>query len=247
MAIVVGAVPASSVTMLGIIQDVCTELGINVPNAVVTSNDPQTLQMLALLNKEGRALSARPSQGWQALQVQTSFTTVANEIQTTLDAVAPGCRFIINDTIWNRSNRRPIFGPLSPQQWQMQKGWFSTGPYSQYRIQNGNIEFVPVPSAGDECYFEYVTKNWVYDGVTMNDAYQNDSDLTYLDDDLLRLGLIYRWKQIKGLDYSENKVEYEDRVNQAIARDTPKSILGMSRMSYSLPPLYIQNGDFPSN
>jgi hypothetical protein len=232
-------------TCLTIVQSVCQELGINVPNAVATSADPQITQMFALLNKEGKALRDRPAEGWQALQLQATFTTVATEIQTTVEAVAPNYRYILNNTIWDRSNRRPIFGPLTPQQWQMQKGWFSTGPYSQYRIQNGNIEFVPVPTAGNSCAFEYATRAWVTDGSLNYVEFTADTQTSLINEELLKLGLLYRWKQVKGLDYSENKIEYEDRVNQAIARDTPKPILAMSRMNYNLPNLYIQDGNFP--
>jgi hypothetical protein len=46
-------------TCLSIIQDVSQELGgFAMPiNAAVTSSDPQVLQLLALLNKEGKELS----------------------------------------------------------------------------------------------------------------------------------------------------------------------------------------------
>jgi len=231
---------------LTIVRDICLELGLTVPNAVVTSSDPQILQMLALLNKEGKYLCERPEQGWQALQLLASFTTVATETQVAIETIAPNYRYILNDTIWNQNNRRPVFGPLSPQQWRMQKGWFSTGPYSQYRVQNGNINFIPVPAAGEQCAFEYMTKAWVTDGTTTYTSFTADNQTSLLDEELLRLGLMLRWKQIKGLDYVENKIEYEDRVNQAIARDTPKSILSMSKPQYGLPKLYTPDGNFPS-
>jgi hypothetical protein len=233
-------------TCLSIIQSVSQELGITIPNAAVTSADPQVLQMVSLLNKEGVALAARPSEGWQALQMEATFTTVAAEIQTSVEAVAPNYKYIINNTIWNRAQRRPVFGPLTPQQWQAQKGWFTTGPYSQYRIVNGNIEFIPEPAAGEACAFEYATKAWVTDGSTTFTSFTTDMQYSLLDEELLKLGLIYRWKQVKGLDYSENKVEYEDRVNQAIARDTPKTILNMSVNPYRLPYLYVQDGSYPA-
>jgi hypothetical protein len=236
-------------TMLSIVQDVTQQLGISVPNAVATSNDPQVLQLAALLNKEGKSLAERPSEGWQALQLEATFTTVAAETQTTVEAIAPNYRYILNNTIWNRSNRRPIFGPLSPQQWQMNKGWFAQGPYSQYRIEGGNINFTPEPDAGEECYFEYVTKNWATDttGATGKSSFTADDDVSLLDEELLTLGLMWRWKQIKGLEYAEDKIEYEDRVSQAIARDTPKVILNLAMRSYELPALYVQDGNFPSS
>ena len=236
-------------TMLSIIQDVAQQLGINIPNAAATSNDPQVLQLVALLNKEGTALSVRPEEGWQAMQLEASFTTVATETQGSITTIAPNYRYIINNTIWNRSTRRPVFGPLSPQQWQAVKGWFASGPYSEYRLVGNNINFSPVPPAGQSCYFEYVTKNWATDstGAIGKTAFTADTDLTLLNEELLKLGLVWRWKAMKGLEYNEDKIEYEDRVNLAIARDTPKPILNMAMRSYNLPNLYVQDGSFPSS
>jgi hypothetical protein len=235
-------------TCLSIVQDVCMQLGITVPNAVATSNDPQVLQLFGLLNKEGRALRDRPDEGWQVLQLEATFTTVATESQGLMSVIAPNYRYILNNTIWNRSNRRPVFGPLTPQQWQMQKGWFAQGPYSQYRLVGDAILFTPIPSAGDECYFEYGTNNWATDstGLTGKTGFTADDDLSLLNEELLKLGLMWRWKQVKGLDYAEDKIEYEDRVNQAMARDTPRPNLNLSRNNYQLPPLYVQDGDYPA-
>ena len=228
---------------LTIIQEACRELAISIPNAAVTSNDQQVIQLLALLNTEGKSLTARPAEGWQAQQLEATFTTVATEIQTSLVAIAPNLKYIIDDTIWNRTNRRPIYGPLSPQQWQNRKGWFAVGPYSQFRVAGGNIEFSPVPSAGESCYFEYVTKAWTASGA---ESFASDGDTSLLDEELLKLGLIWRWKAAKGFDYAEAKVEYEDRVSQAIARDTPKSKLNLSKRQTGLPPLTVQESNFGS-
>lgn len=228
-------------TCLSIVQNACLELAINVPNAVVTSNDQQVKQLLALLNAEGRALAAKPENGWQALQKEATFTTVATEIQASLATIAPDCKYIVDDTIWNRTIRRPVFGPLSQQAWQYRKGWFTVGPYSQYRIVDGDIKFSPVPSAGEECYFEYVSNYWTTSNAQ---AFTSDSDTSLLDEELLKLGLIWRWRAAKGFDYNEAKIEYSDRVDQAIARDTPKQTLNLAPKVYDLPLLSVPESGF---
>ena len=234
---------------LTIVQDVCRNLGLNIPNAVTTYKAPTMVQMLGLLNKAGKSLKDRPDEGWQALQLEANFTTVAAESQGLMSTIAPNARYILNNTIWNRTNRRPIFGPLTPQQWQMQKGWFAQGPYSQYRLVRGAILFTPVPAAGESCYFEYATNNWCTDstGVTGKTQFTADADVALLNEELLTLGLMWRWKQVKGLDYAEDKLEYEDRVSQAMARDNPRPNLNLSRNNYQLPPLYVQDGDYPAS
>lgn len=234
-------------TCLSIIQDACQSIGIPSPTAVVTSSDSQVLQLLGLLNKEGKELARRPEEGWQALTFEANFTTVATENQTLVSAVAPNYRFIINDTIWNRSQRRPVFGPLSPQMWQKQKGWFPQGPYSQYRIEQNYIKFMPVPAAGESCYFEYVTKNWVTTATGTAESFTADTDTSLLDEYILTLGLIWRWKAAKGLDYADDFRTYQAHVDTAIARDVPRNILRMDNgLRNTIPNLYVQDGNFPA-
>lgn len=214
---------------LEIIQQVSRELsGFAYPTAAITSSDPQILMLVALLNKEGKELARRPEEGWQALVKEATFTTVATEIQGSLEALAPNSKYIINDTIWNRSDNWPIFGSLTAQRWALEKGWLITGIYSRYRIQGNNIHFIPVPPAGQDCAFEYQSKAWATDGTTYSDSFMKDTDTSLLDSELLSLGLLWRWKSAKGFDYAEDFATYERAVEEAIGRDVPKEILSLA-------------------
>lgn len=61
-------------TLLTNIQDVCLELGLPVPQAVVSSTDQTTLQLLALMNRVGDMLSTEKD--WQVLYGEYRFQTV---------------------------------------------------------------------------------------------------------------------------------------------------------------------------
>lgn len=61
-------------TLLANVQDVCLELGLPVPNAVVSSTDQTTLQLLALMNRAGNMLATESN--WQGLAKEHRFTTV---------------------------------------------------------------------------------------------------------------------------------------------------------------------------
>lgn len=235
-------------TCLSIIQDVSTELGgfAQPINAALTSSDPQILQLVALLNKEGKELAKRPEQGWQALNFDASFTTVAAEIQGAINTIAPNYKYIINDTIYNTTRRWPVFGAISPQQWATQKALFALVPYNQYRIVGGNICFIPTPTAGDTCTFQYQSKNWATNGATTYSTFTADAQTSLLDEDLLALGLKWRWKAEKGLDYAEDFATYERSVNDAMGRDITRSKLyldnrKLNRMQFP----WVQEGNFP--
>ena len=219
-------------TCLSIVQTVCKRMGFVTPNTATGSTDPQIIQMTAILNEEGQELSRRHT--WQALTKEATFTTVATEIQV---AIPTAMRFIVNDTIWNRDLRRPVFGPLTAQRWQQLKASNIQGPWNQFRIQGGNIKFIPAPAAGETCAYEYVSDAWCYDtGGTDQTAFTNDDDVSYLDEQILQLGLRWRFKKEKGLEYGEDFATYERMVNDAIARDGGRDVLNLDGARWDVPP-----------
>ena len=232
-------------TMLSMIQQVCAEIGLPQPNAVATSTDSQLLQMMALLNREGKELAKRIA--WQALRKETSFTTVATESQGSINTIAPGLNYIVNNTIWNRDLKRPVFGPLDPQRWQQLEALTLRGPWNEFIIRENTLRFIPAPAAGQPCYFEYITKNWCTDstGATGKTAFTADDDVPLLDDDIMTMGLIWRWKQAKGFAYAEEFSTYERLVANAAGRDGSKQTLNMADTRYDMfPGIVVPSGNW---
>lgn len=233
-----------ALTCLQIIQTACRRIGISPPNAAVTSTDKQIIQLLALCEEEGQEEVERYD--WQTLQSEATFTTVAAQIQTTIAAVTTGFKSIVNDTIWNRTQRRPVYGPRSQQSWQQAKAMQLTGPFNTYRIMNDTIHFYPNPTAGQSCFFEYITKNWISTSTgTTSSIWVTDTDTPKLDDQIVTLGTIWRWKAAKGLDYAEDFAKYERRITDLMAKDGAKSRLDMSGASMDvIPAIFIPSGNW---
>lgn len=216
--------------VLELIRAVCGTIGIQRPSSVVGSGDVQVVQLGELLNEEGSELASRYD--WSRLIREATFNTLAQEDQGELETIigAPNAyRHIVNETIWNRTTKEPIYGPRAPRIWQGFKALVVTGPYPEYRIRGGNLLMIPTPSAGDSCYFEYVTKNWIEssDGVSQRSRIANDEDVFLLDDELIRQGVIWRWRAAKGLDFSSDYQKYESRVIDAMAKDGTKPRLSL--------------------
>lgn len=223
---------------LQIIQTACKRIGILSPNSVIGSTDQQVIQLLALSEEEGQELSTMYA--WEALQTEATFTTVATQVQGSLSTIAPGFDYIINDTIWNRSLRRPVYGPRSQADWQQQKAMQLNGPFNSFRIIADQINFYPTPTAGQTCAFEYQDRNWITTSVATTSAtWTNDADTPRLNDQLIILGTIWRWKQAKGLDYSEDFTKYERRVIDAMNRDAGKPTLYMDGAQYDIQPAIV--------
>ena len=213
--------------LLSIVQDAADEIGIPRPNAVVGSSDAQARQMLRLANADGKALARRHD--WQKLIIEKTITATATEeqaggIPVDFDRIIPG-------SFWNRSQDRQVAGPLSPQRWQLLQSGLIIMPYDCFRIRGGDLLMNPTPTAGDSLAYEYVSTYWCggadHEGVPTQAAWASDTDVSFLDDELHTLGLIWRYKRARGLDYAEEFAAYEARYASIAGVDGGQATLDM--------------------
>ncbi len=237
-------------TVLTIAQTAADELGIDRPTALVGSTDPDSRQMLALLNREGSELVARYE--WAACIRQEVVTLVSAQQNYQVPATF---QRIIDDTMWDVTNRWPLIGPLSSEEWEMlQRGIIVSTPRMVWRLigqvtgtyANAATPFyvavMPIPSAnGAQFSYEYLSNGFArQNSDTVSGSFDNDSDNPILPENLFILGLIWRWKRAKGLPYDEEFKTYSDARDAAIAQDkghrklslTGQSIIGPRLITY---------------
>ena len=217
-------------SLLTVIQYVCLRTGIPKPATVLGSSDQQVLQLLALLEEEGNDLSQRGA--WQGITFEATHTTVATESQGAMTTIASnGFRYIKAQTLWDRTDKLPVLGPMSDEDWQQLKAVVTTGPRYRYRIRGGNLLVNPTPAAGHTWAFEYVSKNWILgiDGSTYKQYFTLDTDTILLPEELALMGLRWRWKKEKGLEYAEDMRTYELQVKDVLGRDGGKGKVTMDQ------------------
>lgn len=219
-------------SLLTMIQGVTRKIGVAVPTAIVTSTDEQILRLLSVANDEGKELAQRHD--WQVLVNEATHTTLATESQGLITTIA-GADFlhIIPDTVYNRSLSRQLM-PVTPRQWQQMKSNNITGPNLYYLLRGNYLRILPTPAAGDTLAFEWASKNWCEtSGGTGQSEWGADSDVGRLSEDIMGLGVVWRWKRINGFDYAQEFQSYETQVQQAIARDGVKPNLSLRGQTLS--------------
>ena len=225
-------------SLLTTIQYVCGRTNVPVPSSVMGAvTDTQVLQLLRLLEEEGTDLSKRGT--WQGITFEATHTTIAAEDQGALTTIATnGFNYIKPDTFWNRTDKLPVIGPLSDTQWSALKAVTTAGPRYQYRIRGGKLLILPTPTASLSWAFEYASKNWILgaDGTTYKQFFTLDTDTILLPEDLVIMGLRWRWKKEKGLEYAEDFRTYETQVKDALGRDGGKPTLSMQDGSRDVRP-----------
>lgn len=140
------------------------------------------------------------------------------------------------NTEWDRTNRWPLLGPKSAQEWGYLKGGIvSAGPRMRYRIMADKFQLNPTPAADVNLSFEYISKNWVEDSTgTGKTKFTADDDTCLFDDYLMLLGLKMRWLMMKGLQYDFVLSEYMDRINKLQAQNKSAPILSMSPIQQTI-------------
>lgn len=223
-------------SLLTVVQQLCKRQNLPVPTTAYGTTDPQVRQMIALLEEEGNDLSSRG--GWQAITFEASLTTAAQEDQGAITSIATnGFRYIKNQTIWDRTSRLPVCGPMDGIEWQAMKAVVTTGPRYYHRIRGGKLLVNPSPPASDSWYFEYASQNWILsaDGNTYRQYFALDTDTMLLPETLLLMGLRWRWLREKGMDYAELFRTYEIQVKDALNRDGGKPRLFMDNQNWKGP------------
>lgn len=113
----------------------------------------------------------------------------------------------------------------------------------RYRIKRGSgstrqFFLDPVPAADDTVVYEYLTDQWVSNaaGDTFRTKFEADDDTGLLDEDLLEMGLVWRFKQSKGLGFAAELAEYEIERDRRIGNDPGATKLFNARRRFRLPP-----------
>lgn len=209
-------------TLLTTIQGAMVEVGLPKPSFAIASTDPGVVAMISMVNQTGLELMRRVQ--WTALQTEKTFTSVAQAIQTS--AIPTDFDRFINESFWNRTERRQVAGPLTPQEWQMRQASSIGGITDFYRVRGTDILIDPVPTAGQTMAYEYISKYWVSGSKVAMTA---DSDTALIDENLLKLGGIWRYLKSRNMDYAEEYRTFETEVLNAAAKDGGKGTLRFNR------------------
>jgi hypothetical protein len=211
-----------SQTLLELVQQAAGEISSDVadPNQVAGSGDRTVLQMFRLANRVGRDLVR--AYEWRRLVTEYTFATVNGTAEYDLPADFDR---MVPDTHYDRTNDWRNLGPTTSQEWQWLNTGLSTVTQLRWRLYLNKIKFYQTPTTAYTMAYEYVSKNWVIatgDTTATKSAFSVDTDICVFPDDLMTLGLIYRWYRVKGLDYADAQIEYLNALSTCKAQDIPE-------------------------
>lgn len=208
-------------TFLQLIQQAANEIGIPEPSQIIGSQDEQAKQLLALAQREGKDFSvmANKNGGWQALHSEYTFTTVDSQQAYTMPA---DFEYFVQRTFWDDSYKWELLGPITAQEKQILKyGVIASGPRRKFYIRANEMYLDPIPeTTGDTIAYDYFSNAWCQDSLgNVQKLWTADTDTYRLDEDCFIQGIKWRFLRAKGLDYSQEKMDYEADCQRVMARD----------------------------
>ena len=219
-------------TVLAIIQNHCRIHALNVPGAVVGSSDTTVQQLYGILNETLGEMVTESS--FNVTTQEAVFTAIAAEDQGKISTLAPnGYQWIHNETLYDRTLKRPLYGPISDQEWQALKALPNPGPFYKYRIRGDHLLLNPTPvSPLSVIAFEYASSYPVVDaGGTAKATVTADTDTFVFPENIVQKGMMFRWKQVKGLPYQSDEAKYYELLNNYIARDKTRKRINLANPS----------------
>lgn len=229
-------------TALELTNEALQEIGLPQAETIVTAQDDQTgFQVLGLMNALGKQLLK--AHDWQFLEgvVEITGDGVTNEFDLPADYGR-----MVNQTQWASSNKRPMYGPMTPQGWSwVQYGIVSVGVYFRYRIIGNKFCVFPTPAVGEKFHFFYIKKNWVIGpspDFEPKDKVTDNSDTTVYDDSLMIAGMKWKLWAAKGMNADVLKAEFDFVLNANKSQTQGAPVIALdSRWEY----LYISGQNVP--
>ena len=180
------------------------------------------------------ATDAAEYRDWQAL-IRTGVIT-GDGTTTAFDLPADYARMMVNSELFD--GPAWLFGFTHVEDMNqflfLQARGFQPTP-GAWAIFGDQLNFTPAPSDGQTATFPYVSKYWA-NGTKA--AFDNDADTFALPERLLTLGLVWKWRQNKKLDYTGDDTAYSDALSFYGAKDGgSKVIRRSSRLRFANVPL----------
>ena len=211
-------------SLLTIIQNHCKLNALNVPTAVIGSTDSGIIQLQAVLEEVLAEIVTESK--FNVTTVETVFAAIAAEDQGAMATLSPsGYQWMIFETFYDRTNRRPLIGPMNEQEWQALKALPTAGILYRFRIKGDRLLLNPAPTVGSlpTLAYEYMSSWCIKSSTgTLKSALTADNDVFVFPENILQKGVMFRWKQLKGLPYQADETRYWTLLNQYITTDKVK-------------------------
>ena len=216
------------------VQQAANELSIPEPSQLFGAFDDTSKQLLALAQREARDFSvmAKDRGGWQNLHKEYTFTTVAGQAAYDLPA---DFEYFIDRTFWDGAMKWELLGPISAIEKQVLRyGIIANGPRAKFYVRGNQIYLNPTPtSTGTTIAYDYYSNSFCASALGVDQQkWTADTDTYKLNEDCFVEGIKWRFLRAKGLDYAQEKQDYDNDCQRVMSRDGGGRELSLTNQSF---------------
>lgn len=144
--------------------------------------------------------------------------------------------YFVQRTFWDGAYRWELLGPITAQEKQVLRyGVIASGPRRKFYVRNSKIWLDPIPSDGQTIAYDYFSNAWCRSASgTAQSAWNADLDLYNLDEDCFIQGLKWRFLRSKGLDYAQEKADYDNDCQRVMSRDGGARDLSLTNPAFEM-------------
>lgn len=183
-------------TLLTIGAALAKNVGMTVPDIMVSSPQRQWLEAVQFANEAGEELARRVD--WGQLQASTTLTgtgaAVAHALPADFSRLNAGVAI---------TTSTGIVRPLTRAEWSNLAMVEGTPRY--FLLEQNTIQLWPFLANAATVTVQYQSLNWCSAGA----AFVADTDTVLVDETLFAKGLVVRWRRQKQMDVADYEAEYE--------------------------------------
>ena len=230
-------------SLLTICTNALSEIGgFDIPATFYGNGVLTAKQCVALANREGKTLEKELR--WSELVTEGTITTASG---TANYAKPSDFRAFANMSQWDRTNMWRLTGPVPSIVWQWLKSGITvaSGMNKWFMVRGATIYLYPTPTSVTTIAYDYYSTGWVTKQADSTNVteWSADLDTARLDEDLITMGLKWRFLQAKGMPYQPEYAEYET-VKSALQDDNGGR--GVINLNISMRPMRpINDGNLP--
>lgn len=183
------------------------------PTTIFSSSDTFEMELADLSTEV--AVSIAKAHDWQKLTTLATLTgdgsTTAFDLPTAYD------RMIKDGHVHSSQYENAYFRRARDlDEWLFFQDEITTGLPGNWIILGGQMQILPAMASGETARFYYISNQIITGGKTAFDA---DDNTFLLPERLITLGLIWRWRAQKRMEYAEDLQNYEIALSEEISRD----------------------------
>lgn len=217
-------------TVLSACQQAAVKLNQTVPTSIFSSTDSLAAELALAANEAAEAILG--GYDWQKLRTLATFTgdgaTEAFSMPADYKRMLKKAK--VHSTTWQNAL---FVAATDEDDWLYTKDIGITGTPGKYIILGGQFQIFPAMPVGETARFYYISNLTISaSGSTTltKTAFTADSDGFFIDEKLLRLGIVWRWRANKRMEYAEDLSNFEIAMAEEYGSDKGSKILHVGRV-----------------